>query len=92
MLTRDAFHKKFGRHAVFGMVHLKALPGAPLFAGSIGDVIDGALRDARAWCVRSTPPARRVACALKRGGDVAAEVDQARVERLVRAFKAAAYR
>jgi membrane complex biogenesis BtpA family protein len=48
MLTRDAFHKKFGRRAVFGMVHLKALPGAPLFAGSIGDVIDAALRDARA--------------------------------------------
>jgi membrane complex biogenesis BtpA family protein len=32
------------------MVHLLALPGAPLFGGSIDAVIDAALRDARAIC------------------------------------------
>jgi membrane complex biogenesis BtpA family protein len=48
MLTRNAFAEKFGHRAVFGMVHLLPLPGAPLFGGSIDAVIDAALRDARA--------------------------------------------
>src|SRR4051812_16406584 len=48
MLTREQFEKRFGRKAVFGMIHLKALPGAPLFSGSIGAVIDAAVADARA--------------------------------------------
>ncbi|HEX9162637.1 MAG TPA: BtpA/SgcQ family protein [Thermoanaerobaculia bacterium] len=48
MLTREAFVVRFGAHAVFGMVHLKALPGAPLFGGSMDEVIDAALGDARA--------------------------------------------
>ncbi|MGZ7041161.1 MAG: BtpA/SgcQ family protein, partial [Thermoanaerobaculia bacterium] len=48
MLTRDTFEKRFGRRAVFGMVHLRALPGAPLFAGSFDAVIDAALADALA--------------------------------------------
>ncbi|MFI4861614.1 MAG: BtpA/SgcQ family protein [Phycisphaerales bacterium JB063] len=34
------------RCPVIGMVHLRALPGAPGFGGSIGDVMDIALRDA----------------------------------------------
>jgi membrane complex biogenesis BtpA family protein len=48
MLTREQFASRFGRRAVFGMIHLKALPGAPLFAGSLDIVIDAALADARA--------------------------------------------
>ena len=48
MLTRASFSERFGRRAVFGMVHLKPLPGAPLFDGSLDRVIDAALRDARA--------------------------------------------
>lgn len=47
-LTRDAFATRFGRHAVFGMVHLRALPGAPLFDGSLDAVIEAAVRDALA--------------------------------------------
>lgn len=47
MLTRTAFATRFGKRALFGMVHLGPLPGAPLFA-SLDEVIDGALRDARA--------------------------------------------
>ena len=50
MLTRIAFAKRFGDHPVFGMVHLRALPGAPLFDGSMDRVIDAALADARAIC------------------------------------------
>ncbi|MEM9415938.1 MAG: BtpA/SgcQ family protein [Planctomycetota bacterium] len=34
------------RCPVIGMVHLRALPGAPGFAGSLGAVVDAALRDA----------------------------------------------
>ncbi|MDQ3281390.1 MAG: BtpA/SgcQ family protein [Acidobacteriota bacterium] len=45
MLTRTSFSSLFGRRAVFGMVHLDALPGAPLFR-SMDAVIDGALADA----------------------------------------------
>src|SRR6476661_6184370 len=48
MMTRETFAKKFSRRAVFGMVHIKALPGAPMFAGSMDEVVDAAIRDARA--------------------------------------------
>jgi membrane complex biogenesis BtpA family protein len=48
VLTRAAFASRFASRAVFGMVHLRPLPGAPLFAGSLDDVIEAALADARA--------------------------------------------
>jgi membrane complex biogenesis BtpA family protein len=48
MLTRIGFTQRFAARAVFGMVHLLPLPGAPLFRGSLDEVIDAALRDARA--------------------------------------------
>jgi len=48
MLTRTAFAARFGTSAVFGMVHLHPLPGAPLFGGSIDAVIDAAMNDAQA--------------------------------------------
>jgi membrane complex biogenesis BtpA family protein len=48
MLTRETFESKFGTRPVLGMVHLLPLPGAPLFGGSLDEVIDAALRDARA--------------------------------------------
>src|SRR5437762_9349038 len=44
MLTRDSFRHR----PIYGMVHLAALPGAPLFGGSIDAVIDAAARDLRA--------------------------------------------
>jgi membrane complex biogenesis BtpA family protein len=47
MLTRTAFASLFSRRAVFGMIHLDALPGAPLFQ-SLDGVIANALADARA--------------------------------------------
>ncbi|HEX6158924.1 MAG TPA: BtpA/SgcQ family protein [Thermoanaerobaculia bacterium] len=47
MLTRGTFASTFARRAVFGMIHLLPLPGAPLFV-SIEEVLDAALRDARA--------------------------------------------
>jgi hypothetical protein len=47
MLTRSAFASRFGSRALFGMVHLRALPGAPLFT-SFDEVLDAALQDARA--------------------------------------------
>ena len=47
MLTRTAFASCFARRAVFGMVHLHALPGAPLFR-SLDEVVEAALKDARA--------------------------------------------
>ena len=47
-MTRKEFHARFGDRPLFGMVHLRALPGAPLFGGSIDDVIAAALADARA--------------------------------------------
>lgn len=46
MLTRTAFASRFGRRAVFGMVHLRALPGAPSYAGSMDEVIEAAVADA----------------------------------------------
>ena len=50
ILTRLAFGDRFGDHPVFGMVHLRALPGAPLFDSSMDRLIDAALADARAIC------------------------------------------
>jgi membrane complex biogenesis BtpA family protein len=48
MLTRDRFKQQFGQKPVFGMVHLRALPGAPLFGGSLDEVTDAAVADAGA--------------------------------------------
>lgn len=48
MLTREQFARRFGAPAVFGVVHLRALPGSPDFAGEIQRVIDEAIADARA--------------------------------------------
>lgn len=45
-LTRSSFHERFGAHPLFGMIHLRPLPGSPAFH-SLGDVIDAALADAR---------------------------------------------
>src|SRR5436305_239675 len=47
MLTRKNFADRFGTPALFGMVHLRALPGAPLFA-SLDAAIEAALFDVRA--------------------------------------------
>src|SRR5687768_11871181 len=47
MLTRQAFAARFASRAVFGMIHLGALPGAPLFR-SLDEVIENALADGRA--------------------------------------------
>ena len=48
MLTRREFTKRFGERAIFGMVHLEPLPGAPLFGGSLDAVIEAAAADANA--------------------------------------------
>ena len=48
MLTRNAFVDRFGHRPVFAMVHLRPLPGAPLFDGSMEHVIEAAMTDARA--------------------------------------------
>src|SRR5688500_10743558 len=48
MLTREQFAARFGRRAVFGMVHLLPLPGAPLWGGSMDELIEAATRDAKA--------------------------------------------
>jgi uncharacterized protein len=48
MLSREEFNQRFGKRAVFGMVHLEPLPGAPLFGGSIDKVIAAARVDADA--------------------------------------------
>ncbi|HYU23619.1 MAG TPA: BtpA/SgcQ family protein, partial [Thermoanaerobaculia bacterium] len=48
MLTRNALVQRFAARALFGMVHLRALPGAPLFGGSMDAVIEAALADGRA--------------------------------------------
>jgi hypothetical protein len=47
MLTRSAFASRFATRAVFGMIHLRALPGAPLFS-SLEEAIEAAVADARA--------------------------------------------
>ena len=47
MNSREPFDKLFGKKkVVIGMVHLKALPGAPNYQGKISAVIDAALSDA----------------------------------------------
>ena len=46
MLTRTAFAARFSARALFGMVHLGPLPGAPLFR-SLDEVLELALHDAR---------------------------------------------
>jgi uncharacterized protein len=48
MLTRSSFSRRFGRRAVFAMVHLGALPGAPGYEGSLDPVLRRAAADARA--------------------------------------------
>src|SRR5437773_11240757 len=48
MLTRDTFLQRFGRKPIFGMVHLRPLPGAPLFGGSLDAVIEAARADVQA--------------------------------------------
>src|SRR5438067_13672806 len=48
MLSREGFQARFDRNAVIGMVHVAALPGAPLYGGSMRAITDAALRDARA--------------------------------------------
>jgi membrane complex biogenesis BtpA family protein len=53
MLTRAEFARRFGGNAVIGMVHVAALPGAPMYGRSMQAVVDAALRDA---------------CALRDGG------------------------
>jgi membrane complex biogenesis BtpA family protein len=47
MLSRSTFSARFGVRPIFGMVHLRPLPGAPGFGGSMQEVIDAALEDAR---------------------------------------------
>ena len=47
-LTRSSFSRRFGRRAVFAMVHLGALPGAPGYGGSLDSVLRRAAADARA--------------------------------------------
>lgn len=46
MLSRTEFADRFGRPALFGMVHLLPLPGSPLWRGSMDEVADRALMDA----------------------------------------------
>jgi membrane complex biogenesis BtpA family protein len=48
METRETFIERFGHRAVFGMIHLAALPGSPRYGGSMQQVIDAAVFDARA--------------------------------------------
>jgi len=47
VLDRTGFAARFAERAIFGMVHLRALPGAPAFT-SMQDVLDRAVSDARA--------------------------------------------
>jgi membrane complex biogenesis BtpA family protein len=48
MLSRPDFANRFGPHALIGMVHLRPLPGSPLFWGSLDALIEAALADAMA--------------------------------------------
>lgn len=49
MHTREPFDKLFGKKkTVVGMVHLKPLPGAPLYENNLTAVMDAALADASA--------------------------------------------
>jgi hypothetical protein len=45
MKSRTGFDQLFPEKPIIGMVHLKALPGSPDYAGSFKQVIDSALRD-----------------------------------------------
>src|SRR5689334_12054562 len=47
-LTRQQLIDRFGERAVFGMSHLKPLPGARLYEGSIDAFTEAAMADARA--------------------------------------------
>jgi uncharacterized protein len=47
MLTRKTFTERFSSRPVFGMIHLRPLPGSPEFV-SLGDVVEAAVADARA--------------------------------------------
>jgi membrane complex biogenesis BtpA family protein len=47
MWSRTDLESRLARRAVLGMIHLRPLPGSPLFAGSMQKVIDAALADAR---------------------------------------------
>lgn len=48
-MRREAFRNLFGsKRPILGMVHLPPLPGSPNYGGSLGAVIDHALRDAEA--------------------------------------------
>ncbi len=44
--TRDDLARTLGPHAVIGMIHLKPLPGAPLWGGSMRRILDAAVADA----------------------------------------------
>lgn len=46
-LDHQSFTRRYGRRPLFGMVHLRPLPGSPL-AGPLQSVIDAACRDAEA--------------------------------------------
>ena len=46
-ISRHDFAQRFGAQSIIGMIHLRALPGAPAFS-SIADVLDLARRDAAA--------------------------------------------
>ncbi|MEO8217720.1 MAG: BtpA/SgcQ family protein [Acidobacteriota bacterium] len=48
MWTQSDFDRILVRKAVIGMVHLRPLPGAPLFGGSMAAVIDAAAADVEA--------------------------------------------
>jgi predicted TIM-barrel enzyme len=48
MKDKHAFAKLFPHKPVIGMIHLKALPGAPDYAGNFRNVLDCALKDASA--------------------------------------------
>jgi uncharacterized protein len=48
MLTRPSFSRRFGRRAVFAMVHLGPLPGAPGYEGGLDSVLRRAAADAAA--------------------------------------------
>jgi membrane complex biogenesis BtpA family protein len=47
MWSRIDLQSRLAHRAVLGMVHLRPLPGSPLFGGSMREVVDRALDDAR---------------------------------------------
>lgn len=48
MWSVEEFDEHLGENPVIGMVHLQALPGAPGFRGSLDEVTEAAITDARA--------------------------------------------